>query len=393
MPKVMKFGGSSLSDYRCFKRAAQSIKNCGAETVVVSAPGKRYKADEKITDLLKKADNHGIFSRRYRRLVAKRMRRIWTALKKDESVGIFPDSDAEFDAVLSDIFMQFGDCLLSRGEYFSAVVMSKILGYELVDAKEVIIFGDDGQPDLKSSILSAKAVLSGRKAVVPGFYGADKTGSVRVLPRGGSDITGAVIAAAVGAEQYLNCTDVPGVMRADPDIIKKAQAVGCLTLCQMYGLALAGADVVHPDAAKILCGGNVEMVVKGAFSKERGTVVSCRNVCACGAEICDRCKMSRKMPVADYKDVYQWKKTSSSGAISHSNFTAAAVSGRDGLIAVAYDGDCESKAAECVLGTLAAQGIYAESAYFLGSGCLMLKIKSPLVTKALRVLYGAFIER
>ena len=66
MPKVMKFGGSSLSDYRCFKRAAQSIKSCGAETVVVSAPGKRYKADEKITDLLKKADNHGIFSRRYR---------------------------------------------------------------------------------------------------------------------------------------------------------------------------------------------------------------------------------------------------------------------------------------------------------------------------------------
>lgn len=100
----------------------------------------------------------------------------------------------------------------------------------------------------------------------------------------------------------------------------------------MYGLALAGADVVHPDAAKILCGGNVEMVVKGAFSKERGTVVSCRNVCACGAEICDRCKMSRKMPVADYKAVYQWEKTSSSGAISYSNFTASAVSGRDGLL-------------------------------------------------------------
>lgn len=262
MPKVIKFGGSSLADGEKFLSAAAKARAENADFVVVSAPGKRHPGEKKLTDLLSEAADNGPFAAKARCEAVLRLDGIARRLPVDRSVVFRIEREI--------IYGNGRDFLLSRGEFFSAAVMSSLLGFEFADGGKAVRFGKNGEFDIKKSVLHAEKSLSGKKnAVIPGFYGRDASGKIKTLPRGGSDITGAVVALATGAEAYLNCTDVAGVMRASPALVADAAAADRLCGCAMYGLSSAGAEVVHPEAVRALLGSGVPLIIK----RDRKSVV------------------------------------------------------------------------------------------------------------------------
>ena len=244
MLKVLKFGGSSLADARQFAKVKSIVEADPARRVViVSAPGKRFSGDHKITDLLYLCAAHikygvsceDIFAMirdRYNEIIAE--------------CGLHISLDKEFDALWDKMKNGISqDELASRGEYFSARLMAEYLGYEFVDAARWIKFKFDGTVDQDASYAALRSIAEDRKVVIPGFYGVMPDGHIRTFSRGGSDITGALAAAALNADVYENWTDVSGILMADPRIVPDPLPIERITYNELRELSFVGAQVLH----------------------------------------------------------------------------------------------------------------------------------------------------
>ena len=248
MLKVAKFGGSSLADAAQFRKAAEIVKSDSTRRyVVASAPGKRDSHDEKVTDLLlqcyylakEKKNIDEIFERicsRYRDIIA--------------GLGLDYSLEEDFSSIKTAVLHRVGrHYVASRGEYLNAKILAKYLGFAFIDAEECIFFDEKNRfiPDKTEETM--RNILSLHEyAVIPGFYGINTEGSIRTFSRGGSDITGSIVAAAAGADIYENWTDVSGMLMADPRIIKDPLPIPEITYRELRELSYMGATVLHEDA-------------------------------------------------------------------------------------------------------------------------------------------------
>ena len=248
MKKVVKFGGSSLASAEQFKKVGDIIRADEARVFVVpSAPGKRNSQDTKVTDLLYKIYGMMEGNRPYLKVLEQIKIRYAEIIR---GLGLKVSLAKEFDEIRKNLEKGAGeDYVISRGEYLNGKIMSAYLGYEFVDAANVIRFNDDGTLDAEETYRLMKAQLEAHpKAVIPGFYGSTKKGKVVTFSRGGSDITGSLVARAVKADIYENWTDVSGFMVADPRIVKDPEVIHTITYKELRELAYMGASVMHEDA-------------------------------------------------------------------------------------------------------------------------------------------------
>lgn len=271
---IAKFGGSSLATRERITQVAEIIKDDPSiRFVVVSAPGKVNPSDTKITDLLilchtanskhQEAAFSHIFS-----AIASRFQSIYG--------GPATELKEELDTIQLGIASgQSKDWVSSRGEYLSAKVIATTLGFAFVDASELIYFGQDGrldEPRTRTAIESN--LLPQKNAVIPGFYGILPNGEVKTFPRGGSDITGAIVAAATGAKMYLNFTDVPGFLCADPRLVQNPLTIERLTFEEVRELSWAGAQVLQADTIFPVRKAGIPMRIKSTFEPELpGTLI------------------------------------------------------------------------------------------------------------------------
>lgn len=246
--KVVKFGGSSLADANQFRKVAAIIKSDDKRRYVVpSAPGKRFSDDIKITDMLYKcselAGSGMDFSKDFQ-VIKDRYNGIISELGMDMSL------EEEFDAIAKELKNRPAkDFAASRGEYLNGKVLANYLGFNFVDAADVIIFDINGVLLLDETVKAVREKLKGlENAVIPGFYGRTTEGFIKTFSRGGSDVTGSIIANAVKAEIYENWTDVSGFLVADPRIVDKPDVIEVITYRELRELAYMGASVLHEDA-------------------------------------------------------------------------------------------------------------------------------------------------
>ena len=248
MLKVAKFGGSSVAGAEQFKKVKRIIEaDPSRRLVVVSAAGKRGADDHKLTDLLYLCHAHltyGVSCGDIMNTIRQRFVDIRNEL------GLHYDVEGEFDALSARLSRDMSvDELVSRGEYFTARLMAEYLGFEFVDAASCIFFGFDGQIDReKTDSTIAAALKANGKILIPGFYGRLPTGKIKVMTRGGSDITGALAAAAVDADVYENWTDVSGILMADPKIVPDPSPIAHITYAELRELAFMGASVLHEES-------------------------------------------------------------------------------------------------------------------------------------------------
>ena len=242
--KVLKFGGTSMADAAQYRKIADIVHADPARrVVVVSAAGKRTHDDNKITDLLYLCHAHLQYGVSYEDIFNKIRERYCTI--RDE-LGLKTELESEFDALHQK--MESGiSCeeLVSRGEYFSARLMADFLGYTFIDATRWLYFRYDGTVDQEKSYAALRDILGDGCAVIPGFYGVMPDGKIRTLTRGGSDITGALAAAALNAEVYENWTDVSGILMADPRIVDHPKTIERATYSELRQLSYSGAQVLH----------------------------------------------------------------------------------------------------------------------------------------------------
>lgn len=248
MRKVVKFGGSSLASAEQFKKVGNIIKTDKTRKFVVpSAPGKRDSKDTKVTDMLygcyELAENGKKFDAQLCAIKA-RYQEIIDGLNLDLSL------DDEFAKISENFKKKAGkDYAASRGEYLNGIIMAKYLGFTFVDAAEVIVFDENGIfASEETNERLKKCFENCENAVVPGFYGAYRDGRVKTFSRGGSDITGSIVARAIMANVYENWTDVSGFLVADPRIIENPAAIETITYRELRELAYMGAGVLHEDA-------------------------------------------------------------------------------------------------------------------------------------------------
>lgn len=247
MLKVLKFGGSSLADSSQFAKVKNIVESDNSrEVVIVSAPGKRNSDDNKITDLLYLIHAHIRYGVAYDGVLSMIKER-YSEIK--DGCGL----DIDIEAIIDDTFARVNkktsvDFIASRGEYFSARLMAEYLGYKFVDAVDWLCFDYNGKVKAEKSEEKLRELKSiyGR-IVTPGFYGAMKNGDIHVFPRGGSDITGALAAAYLGADVYENWTDVSGILMVDPRIVKDPKTIARVTYDELRELSYMGASVLHED--------------------------------------------------------------------------------------------------------------------------------------------------
>ena len=248
MSKIVKFGGSSLASAEQFQKVGAIIRaDKERRYVVPSAPGKRSAKDSKVTDMLYDcyalAEADKSFSKELKAIKA-RYEEIISGLKLDLSL------DEEFKTIEKNFKKKAGsNYAASRGEYLNGIIMAKYLGYEFIDAASVIFFDENGDFDAAKTneVLSAK-LAECKKAVVPGFYGSLPDGAIKTFSRGGSDVTGSIVAKAAKADVYENWTDVSGFMIADPRIINNPESIDVITYKELRELSYMGASVLHEDA-------------------------------------------------------------------------------------------------------------------------------------------------
>ncbi|KFX58085.1 aspartate kinase [Clostridium botulinum] len=245
---ITKFGGSSLADAEQFKKVKNIItSNKSRKFVIPSAPGKRNSKDSKITDLLYLCHAHintGISLDDVFNHINDRYIGIVNDLKLDLNIKSYLDlikKDIENGAA--------SDYAASRGEYLNAIILSNYLGFEFIDAKDVIKFNTDGCLNYDETLRLLKEKLSSiDKAVIPGFYGSDNNGDIVTFSRGGSDVTGALVTASLNADLYENWTDVSGFLMADPRIISNPKPISTITYTELRELSYMGASVLHEEA-------------------------------------------------------------------------------------------------------------------------------------------------
>ncbi len=271
---VTKFGGSSLADASQFKKVKNIIlSNSERKYVIPSAPGKRDKKDSKITDLLYLCNAH-----------------VETGIPLDD---VFKHISDRYEGIVKDLELNFDikkhldivkkdlengaskEYAASRGEYLNGLVLANYLGYEFVDAKEVMIFTQDGILNREKTDIALREKLKNiETAVIPGFYGANEKGDIVTFSRGGSDVTGALVAAGVDAKLYENWTDVSGFLMADPRIVENPKAIGSITYKELRELAYMGASVLHEDAIFPVREAGIPINIKNTNKPEdKGTLI------------------------------------------------------------------------------------------------------------------------
>ena len=248
MKKIVKFGGSSLANAQQFEKVGEIIRSDESRRYVVpSAPGKRFDGDTKVTDLLYKCYNIAVQGEDFGAVlqeIKERYYEIIRGLKLDLSL------EEEFAQIEKDFKAQAGsDYAASRGEFLNGKVMAAYLGYEFVDAATVIRFDKNGNFDAdKTDKLLSKRLAKCERAVIPGFYGAYEDGTVKTFSRGGSDVTGSLVAKAIKADLYENWTDVSGFLVTDPRIVENPAVIETITYRELRELSYMGATVLHEDA-------------------------------------------------------------------------------------------------------------------------------------------------
>ena len=245
---VAKFGGSSLADSDQFRKVKSIVlDNEKRKYVVPSAPGKRFGKDYKITDLLYLCHAHAQNSISFDD-VFKHIEDRYIGLAKELEVRI--DIKKHLDEVKNKIEEgASADYTASRGEYLNGLILADYLNYEFIDASEIIRFKSYGRVDLEATQEAVDERLAGiERAVIPGFYGAKADGTVKTFTRGGSDVTGAIIARCVGAELYENWTDVSGFLMADPNIVENPKPIEVVTYKELRELSYMGAKVLHEES-------------------------------------------------------------------------------------------------------------------------------------------------
>ncbi|MCL1949963.1 MAG: aspartate kinase [Turicibacter sp.] len=273
---VTKFGGSSLSWEAQFKKVKNIVaSDPNRRVVVVSALGRRQKEDNKMTDLLYLIAAHiryGVtYDAMWETIVAR-----FIAVK--EELGLSYDVAGELEELRQDLSQKSlnEEFLVSRGEYFTAKLVAEYLGYQFLDAKDVIAFQPNGTVDLTATQTKLQAAVpDDERVVIPGFYGAFPSGAVKLFNRGGSDITGAIVASCLGAKTYENWTDVSGVLMADPRIIDNPVSVAQLSYEELSELSYMGASVLHEETIYPIRSLNIPIHIKNTNDPAAaGTVIS-----------------------------------------------------------------------------------------------------------------------
>ncbi|ABR49535.1 aspartate kinase [Alkaliphilus metalliredigens QYMF] len=245
---VSKFGGSSLADSKQFNKVKEIVlSNKNRRYIVPSAPGKRHEKDYKMTDLLYLCQQHveqGVPFDEVYKIIEKRYIDICLEL------GLTLDMKTILNEIKDNITAgASADYAASRGEYLNGLILASLLKYEFIDASELIIFSENGQFDSEATQKRVNQTLKSiEKAVIPGFYGAMESGQIKTFSRGGSDVTGAIIARGVGAHLYENWTDVSGFCMADPRIVENPQYIKKITYRELRELSYMGASVLHEEA-------------------------------------------------------------------------------------------------------------------------------------------------
>ena len=275
--KVVKFGGSSLADANQFKRVAEIVKaDPSRRYVVPSAPGKRFSDDIKVTDMLytlyelvkSRADasvidaHYDKIKERYNGIIAE--------------LGLNFDLSGEYEYIKNAVLHSAGrDFAASRGEYLNGLILAKYLGFDFIDAENVIYFKDNGTFDEeKTNDMLSMELKDHKYAVIPGFYGTSPNGHIVTFSRGGSDITGSIVARAAEADIYENWTDVSGFMMADPRIIKNPHSIDTITYRELRELSYMGATVLHEDAIFPVRYAGIPINIKNTNRPEdRGTMI------------------------------------------------------------------------------------------------------------------------
>ncbi len=273
MLKVLKFGGSSLADAQQFAKVKKIVESDPARrVVVVSAPGKRSSDDHKITDLLYLCAAHieyGVSCEKIFDMIRER----YNEIRRD--CGLNTDIDRDFDQIW--VRMQHGmarEELASRGEYLSARLMADYLGFDFLDAALWLKFRFDGTVDKEASYAALRRAAEGRRVVIPGFYGAMPDGRIRTLTRGGSDITGALAAAALDADLYENWTDVSGILMADPKIVDHPAPIRHITYSELRELSYIGAKVLHEGTVFPVREKNIPLNIRNTNEPDHpGTII------------------------------------------------------------------------------------------------------------------------
>ncbi len=276
--KVVKFGGSSLADGTQFAKVASIVK---AEPyrryVIPSAPGRRFDGDEKVTDLLyachAQAAEGKDFSENFEKIKS-RFNSIIADLKLDVSL------EGEFAKIESCLRGENPsvDYVASRGEYLNGILLAAYLGFDFVDAADVIFIGSTGRYDVERTNTVMESVLESHPyAVIPGFYGQGPDGKVKTFSRGGSDITGSIVSRAVHASIYENWTDVSGFLMADPHIVKNPKVIETVTYSELRELSYMGATVLHEEAVFPVRAADIPINIRNTNRPDdRGTMIVLR---------------------------------------------------------------------------------------------------------------------
>ena len=273
--KVAKFGGSSVADALQIEKIRNIIeKDEDIKYVVVSAPGKRFSEDSKVTDLLYLCKTHIEHKIPYEQIFQVICDR-FMAVKVNLGVDI--DLEAEFEEIKKNLEDgATADYNASRGEYLNGMIIAAYLGYDFVDAAKIVKFDEKGRfmEELTDKAIK-KELANHEKAVIPGFYGSKIDASVKTFSRGGSDITGSIIARAVGADMYENWTDVSGFLMADPRIVKDPKPISTVSYKELRELSYMGASVLHEDAIYPARVANIPINIRNTNRPEDpGTIIT-----------------------------------------------------------------------------------------------------------------------
>ena len=273
MIKVVKFGGSSVASAEQFKKVKEIVSDKDRKYIVVSACGKETHEDYKVTDLLYLCEAHANYNVSYDDLLDK-VKDKYSRIKEELNLTI--DLDKEFEVIETALKKKNAstDYLVSRGEYLTAICMAEYLDADFADAKDIIIFKYDGSVDMEATTENLKRIKSEKKVVIPGFYGALPNGTIKVMKRGGSDITGSIIANCIDADVYENWTDVNGIRVADPHIIDDPMRIPYINYSELRGLSYMGANVLHDDATFAVREKNIPIHIMNTNNPDNdGTVI------------------------------------------------------------------------------------------------------------------------
>lgn len=273
---VCKFGGTSMADQSSTEQVADIVKSDPARRfIVVSAPG-RTQGGKKVTDLLMECDKEISETGRCDKTfpqIEERFRPLHGGI-----------SDEAFDRLMKDIKEQIEsrksrDFCISRGEYLCAYLFAAKIGFPFIDAAELIAFNRyDGYDSEKTERQCRARLKNVERAVIPGFYGADETGAVMTFSRGGSDITGSILAQIQKADLYENWTDVDGILNADPHIVPEARIIDAMTYSELRELSYLGACVMHPDALLPIVKAKIPLNVRNTFHPDQNGTLVCSNI-------------------------------------------------------------------------------------------------------------------